>query len=227
MYNASVYCYIDHPSCCNLSLASWHIPRGVDLDVQINYEHSWSSSGTINLYRPLSSYLSGVFSCRILDQFLFVGIYQQGLGKFVLYCFNMKASPKNIATYSRLSCAVPMNAITNNYSMCQDIGGGNPRKMIDPAMGCKYSITPPYCSCPDQEKVFLRHPSPYKPNCNYPLKLFPSPIKLLNNQVHGLVTINCIVNESIYVCKIKLKSTKYIFMINYQVSSVLCASKKF
>ena len=90
-----------------------------------------------------------------------------------------------------------MNPITNNYSMCQDIGDGNPRKMIDSAKGCKYSITPlPYSSC---------------------LKLLPSPIKLSKNQVHGLVAIICIVMDTdinLFVCKI---ISKHIFMIDYQV----------
>ena len=87
-YNASVYCLTNLTRCCSgLTEVSWHIPEGLDTSINRNYEYYSTPTQTVNLYRPKSSYVSGVFYCSILDQysvavFLYVGIYQRGISEF-------------------------------------------------------------------------------------------------------------------------------------------------
>ena len=85
VYNASVYCYTTHSPCCTTTNeGNWFIPRGINLNIQDNYVARFPATRTVNLYRPTSSFISGLFRCKILDGIasfvnIYVGIYQQGL----------------------------------------------------------------------------------------------------------------------------------------------------
>ena len=112
VYNASVYCYTTHSPCCTTTNeGSWFLPRGTDLNFHDNYVAHFPATQTVNLYRPTSSYISGMFYCRILDGIarfatLYVGIYQQGLGEYSVLIFDDRTqiftNPRNILEMKQL-----------------------------------------------------------------------------------------------------------------------------